>query len=79
MPFPGIRCGVGFITTAVWEKHVASIYRAKRTRELGRTLAATSRRSSETPILTRPARYHIPEEGILLEFEYLGSCGEEMK
>jgi hypothetical protein len=55
------------------EKIIASIFKVERIREL-RSLSATSilstlkieeERSSETPVLTKPTRRHIPEDGIL--------------
>jgi hypothetical protein len=74
---------VCLIRTDISEERVASIFRVERIREVGTTLAVSSRLaipssrivstvkieatlSSETSVLTRPARCHTPEDGILL-------------
>jgi hypothetical protein len=66
---------VGLVTTDVSEERVDSIFRVERISKLGTTLAVRSlilyflkmeaTRSSETSVLTRPTRRHIPEDGTL--------------
>jgi hypothetical protein len=63
-----LRCVV-LVRTGVSDERSASIIRLTRIGELGITSAVTSNRrtlrSSDTPVLTRATRRHIPEEGIL--------------
>jgi hypothetical protein len=74
-------CYVALVRTDVSEEHITSIIRFKRISELGKTLAFTSSlmhftlimqamQSSETPVLTRFTRRHIPEDGNL--YRYVG-------
>jgi hypothetical protein len=51
--------------TDVSEEHVTSVIRVKRISEIGTMLAVTAIRSSETSVLIRAIRRHIPEYGIL--------------
>jgi hypothetical protein len=52
---------VVLVRTEVSEELIASIFRVEIVPELGTTLAVTV----GTSVLTRPARRHIPEDGIL--------------
>jgi hypothetical protein len=82
---------VDLVRNDVSEEHV-SFFRVERIRELGTTIEVTNKLkhiakklnmetcSSETSVLTRPARRHIPEDGIcheewrLVDLTPCGSC-----
>jgi hypothetical protein len=66
---------VGLVTIDISEKLIASLFRMKRIREVGRLAVTSSLRilstrkmekiySSETTVLARLILHHIPEDGI---------------
>jgi hypothetical protein len=56
---------VALVRTDIPEEHVATIIRMTRIGELGTALTVDALHSSETSVLTRVTRHHIPEDGIL--------------
>jgi hypothetical protein len=65
MPSSGMLCRVALVRTDFSEESIASIIRVLASSPIFVTLMMEAIRSTETSVLTRATRRHIPEDGIL--------------